>query len=132
VAAYTATHTLNARNFAEELAFRTDAHDDLDAIFAADRVRTARERGCAPVSVPTHKLVPEVRWTLDLPEEAVIARSDPAQRARAGQGLALFVRDRRALLLQGFDPHASPLTQVPPPGFEPLAANRYYAIYARC
>jgi hypothetical protein len=84
------------------------------------------------VSVPTHKLVPEVRWTLDLAEEEVVARSDPDQRSRARRGLALHVRDRRALILQGFDPDADPLTQVPAAGFEPLAANDHYAVYGRC
>jgi hypothetical protein len=132
VVAYTTTHTLNARNFADELAFRTDAHDDLAAIFDAGPVRAARGRGCDPLSVPTHKLVPEVRWTLDLPEEAVVARSDPGQRSRTRRGLGLYVRNRRALILQGFDPDTTPLTQVPERGFEPLASNDYYAIYARC
>jgi hypothetical protein len=132
VAAYTATHTLNARNFADELAFRTDAHDDLVAIFDDPRVESAIDRGCGPVSTPTNKLVPEVRWVLDRPESEVVARSDPAQRGRVGRGLAIYVRSRRGLQLQGFDPDTSPITQVPAPGFEPLAANRYYALYARC
>jgi hypothetical protein len=132
VIAYTAANTLNVRNFADELEFRTDSHDSLAAIFEADPVRAARGRGCGPVSVPTHKLVPEVRWTLDLAEEEVVARSDPDQRSRARRGLALHVRDRRALILQGFDPDADPLTQVPAAGFEPLAANDHYAVYGRC
>jgi len=33
---------------------------------------------------------------------------------------------------QGFDADANPRTQVPARGFEPLAANDYYALYARC
>jgi hypothetical protein len=132
VVVYTAGNTLNVRNFADELEFRTESHDDLVAIFDAGPVRAARTRGCDPISVPTHKLVPEVRWTLDLPEEAVVARSDPEQRTRTRRGLALFVRNRRAMVLQGFDPDTTPLTQVPAPGFEPLASNDYYALYARC
>ena len=52
------------------------------------RARVARRcrRGCScgPLSVPNHKLVPDSRWILDLPEDRVIPRAEPgAPEARA-------------------------------------------------
>ena len=88
---------------------------------------------CGPVSVPNHKLVPDVRWILDAGERDVVARSDPAQRARVRRGVAIYVTDRAALLRQALvEDSDDPLDSVPMPGFVRVATTEHYGAYVRC
>ena len=113
---------------------------------------------CLPFSVPSHKLVPEVRWILDLPEPSVRARTeatgarDPnatpeqrAARARAaarlrGDGTALVVNDHATVIKQAlvndsddqFNNIAGYIDRQFVPGYVLVAGNRYYGAYARC
>jgi hypothetical protein len=130
--AFTATRTLQLEGFRNEVAFRTDAYDSLRAALDSERVQSALDSGCGPVSTPTHKLLPAVRWTLDLPEDQVLTRSDDDQRERTRRGVAIYALGRRTMEREGFDPLADPRTEVPPDGFSRLALDRYYAVYARC
>lgn len=130
--AFTVLHNPSLTAFNRELAFRADSHRSLQALLGAEGVRGALARGCAPVSTPSHKIIPEVRWILDLPASAVIARSDPRRAARTRRGLAIYVQGRRTLIRQGFASNTQPLTQVPQPGFVRVATSRYYSAYARC
>jgi hypothetical protein len=127
VTAFTLTRTLQVEAFSADLEFRTDGHASLERVLTAAPVSAALEDGCGPLSTPTHKLIPEVRWILDAAEEDVRARSDPD--ADTSRGLALYVQDRRGLELQGFDADTSPLTEVPRPAFERIASDEYYTVW---
>jgi hypothetical protein len=112
-----------------ELSFRGDAHDAFMALIS----QPAFEEGlkCGPVYTPNHKLVPDVRWYLDLPEDRVIARSSTDEVPR--RGVVILVHGRQALFKQAlvteFD---DPIDSLPPPGFERRAVTEYYAAYVRC
>ena len=85
--------------------------------------------GCRPVTVPNHRPVPHVAlWTGIPPGEIVSAQLEqptsrrlrrPGERARAAQ---LHARPARP----------ETLTATVPPGFERVAANRSWVLYARC
>jgi hypothetical protein len=112
---------------------RVDLRRDLRAALTSPAALDARR--CGPISVPNHKLIPEVRSILSLPDGAVIARS---QRSRAPQrtGLALVI-DRRIERLPALDIYEVPhdggaILQVPPPGFRLLGGNRSFAAYGAC
>jgi hypothetical protein len=126
---YTATQ-VRLDYFDSELAFRGAAHDDLVRVLESDGV----ERGlrCGPLTVPNHKLVPDSRWILDAPEGSVIARAERTA-PRPRRGVALIVTSRFAILKHAWTNDAdSPLIQLPPPGFEPVATGDFYSAYARC
>jgi hypothetical protein len=132
VIAFTLSSTLRFTSFRAELAFRTDSHDNLESVLHSPAVKQHRKVGCGPISTPTHKVVPDARLVLGLRESAVVARNDPAEAARANRGLALYVKGRRAMDLNGFDAATSGLTEVPPPGFVRIADTKYFTVYARC
>ncbi len=131
-ALYTVTHT-NPRNAAAQLDDRIEIRRDLLALLRTPEVERARR--CGPISVPNHKLVPEIRWALGLSEGAVIARSDaraPVQRS----GVALVI-DRRYEHHPALDLYEVPRDggwqlQATPPGFALAAGNRRFAAYTRC
>ena len=119
---------LDLRRFDNELAFRGDAHASLVRLLDEPRVRAAMD--CGPVTVPNHKLVPDVRFLADLPYERVRDRvRDREQRT----GVALVVLGRFAIFKHAwsneFDPAA---VQLPPDGFELVARTEDYAAYANC
>ena len=90
---------------------------------------------CGAVSVPTHKLIPDVRWILDLAREPASsrARTRPRRRERkARYGVALFPIGRTNVLRTGFAVNTDTLAQVPAPGFKRIATDRYFAAYVRC
>ena len=79
--------------------------------------RRARLQGglaCGPVWTPNHKLVPDARWILDLPQDKVIARSSTRQ--VPDKGVVILVHGRQALFNQAlvteFD---DPMDSLPPP-----------------
>jgi hypothetical protein len=128
--AFTLTHVKLDR-FDTELQFRGQYRTALRHVLADPRVRAGMR--CGPVSVPNHKLVPDVRWVADLGARAVVARSDPAGSRRTGRGVALYVVGRFALARQAFvTPDDDPLDEVPLPGFLRVATSRYYGAYVRC
>ena len=83
---------------------------------------------CGPLTFPNYRLVPDARWMLDLPAGRIGARS--AQ--RRDRGVAVFLLGRKELQRFGFAAGASPSTNVPDPGFVPIARNARYAAYASC
>jgi hypothetical protein len=128
--AFTATR-VRLDSFDTELRFRGDAHASLEAVLADPRVVAGMR--CGPVSVPNHKLVPDVRWILDAGERDVLARSDDSTRSRVQRGVAIYVADRAALLRQALVEEADdPLDSVPLPGFERVATTEHYGAYVRC
>jgi len=110
----------------EELRFIRATHQGLVGVLAAPAVQG--RLACGPLTLPNYRLVPDARWLLDLPRSAVTARS--ARRRPAG--VALFLTTRKGLRRYGFADGASPTTNVPDPGFAPVARSGELAAYARC
>ncbi len=131
-AAWTALNTSPQKADAV-LTQRVELRDDLRAVLTTPAA--VRARRCGPISLPNHKLIPDVRALLDLPDGAVVARSDrsrPPQR----RGLAV-VLDRRIERLPALSIYEVPrdggaALQVPPAGFALLGGNRNYAVYGAC
>jgi hypothetical protein len=109
-----------------ELRFIKGSHDDLVALLHAPAVQ--RDMRCGPITFPTYRLVPDTRWLLDLPARRVGARSAK----RRSRGVAMFVLGEKELRRFGFAAGASPSTNVPDPGFVPIARNRRFSAYAAC
>jgi hypothetical protein len=130
--AFTALHPPSFTQFDSELVFRGDVSRSLRSLLHKPAVTEGLR--CGAVSVPTHKLIPDVRWVLDAGKGKVVARSDPspvAQR-KARYGVALFPVGRRNILRTGFAVNTETLTQVPSAGFHRIATDRYFAAYLRC
>jgi hypothetical protein len=109
-----------------ELRFIRGSHDDLVAILHAPAVQ--RDLRCGPLTYPNYRLVPDSRWLLDLPARRVGARSA----RRRTRGVAMFVLGTKELKRYGFAAGASPSTNVPDPGFVPIARNARFSAYAAC
>jgi hypothetical protein len=120
---------INTVRFENELSFRGESHDALEAVLRSGAVRDGLR--CGPLSLPNHKLVPDSRWVLDLPERRVVARSEKRRDPR--RGVALYVVSRFALLRQALTEASDPATvQVPPPGWRRAVTSDFYAAYVRC
>ncbi len=131
-AAFTATR-VSPDKLDMELSFRGEAHVALQQVLGAPGVQAGLR--CGPISVPTHKLVPDVRWILHRGSSGVLARSDPSPQAsaRTARGVAIVVHGRFALARQVFvDTTVDPMFNLPPQGFHRAAVSRYYAAYVRC
>jgi hypothetical protein len=130
--AYTGINPPSLERFDGELVFRGDTERSLRALLNRPEVR--KGLSCGPLSVPTHKLIPDSRWILDVGESAVVARSDPSPEAKrkARYGVAVFSVGRRNVLRTGFAVQTETLTQVPARNFRRVAVERYFAAYLRC
>jgi len=109
-----------------ELRFTRATHDELVTLLRGPQVRDGLR--CGPLTFPNFRLVPDARWILDLPADRVGARS--AKRREAG--VAVFILGQKALKRYGFADGASPQTNVPDPGFVPVARVGRFSAYARC
>jgi hypothetical protein len=109
-----------------ELEFLRATHDDLVAVLDDPEVRAAR--ACGPVTLPNYRLVPDTRWHLDADRTEVGARSA----LRRKHGVALFAVGEKPLRRIGFADGASPSTNVPDPGFRPIARHGSLVAYAAC
>ncbi len=126
------------RSLLADVRLRSADHVALGRLLDRPAVRAGL--GCGAVSVPDHRLVPEVRWALDLGRTAVVARSDrrqgwlsaPRPRARAQRGVAIFVTDAgaRARLLGASA--QDPRIGVPRVGFTRVAEEAPFVAYAAC
>lgn len=121
---------VNVNRLENELLFRGDSHRALEEVLADPEVRAGL--ACGPVFVPNHKLVPDVRWDLDLPVDQVIARTDPEAPAPE-RGVAILIHGRAALFNQLLvNARDRPGTNLPPDGFRRVAVSEYYAAYVGC
>lgn len=130
--AYTAVYPPLPTRLNNELVFRGSSHESLRRILDQPAVEDGLR--CGPLSVPTHKLIPDVRWVLDLPESEVLARSDDSSsvQRRVRYGVALFPVGRTNVLRTGFAVSTDAIAQVPARGFTKVADDRYFAAYVRC
>ena len=114
-----------------ELRTRQVVHADLVRLLSDPRMRA-----CGPISVPDHKLIPDVRFLLHAPRHAVVARSALPHGGRSARGPALFVTGRRIVATAAYGPFAqrqdSPLVEVPGPAERRLEVGRYLTAYAGC
>ena len=100
--------------------------------------RSAPPRSCGPVLTPNHRLIPDVRWIMNLPEDRVVARSDKAERAtRSRRGSRSSPRSRQVFLRQGLDPdddsEDDALRNLPRrPATSGSPFTPFYSAYARC
>jgi hypothetical protein len=117
-----------------ELNFRGNSRESLARLLDEPNVRAAAR--CGPVLTPNHRLIPDVRWILDLPEDRVIARSDADRAKQVTTGLAILAASRQVFLRQGLDPDddsvADAERNLPPAGYERIAVTPFYSAYARC
>jgi len=139
---------VNLTQLRNELAFRGDAHVALERVLHDPAV--VRGLRCGPVYVPNHKLIPDVRWILDRPQAAVIARSSrdtadavpvpvrngharPTSGSAPRRGVAILVHNRPALFKQAFvTDNDKTVDNMPPAGFVRAATSEYYAAYVSC
>ena len=129
-----------------ELTLRGDAHVSLHEVL--DDPAVQRGLRCGPISVPNHKLIPDIRWIQDRPDGAVLARSEglyrgPDRRRRqsaarvrrriAAGGVSIIPHQRGTLLRHALvEETDDPATVLPLPGYERRAVSTYYAAYVRC
>jgi hypothetical protein len=127
--AYMAVHVTSGA-FVTELDFRRDSHAALVALLRDPAVRAARR--CGPVSLPNHRLVPEVRWILAAGPGDVIARSDRTQRRRARRGgVAVYATSPTAFRRYGYRPDRV-VVALPLPGFRRAVTTAHFGAYVRC
>jgi len=129
---WTALQPPSLTRFNTELVFRGDSGASLHSLLTKPAVKQGLR--CGPLSVPTHKLIPDSRWILDLPKGRVVSRSDPSpvSRRKVQYGVALYPTGRTNILRTGFAVNTDAITQVPGPGFHRIAYDRYFAAYLRC
>ena len=131
-AAFTVLNT-SPEKVRAELRTRERIRADLRDLVSSEQFK--RAAACGPITVPNHKLVPEIRWMLDLPEGRVRARSDRTLGVQsAGAAIVIERRiERRPALDIGEVPRdGGRAIQQPPPGFDLLGGNRSFAVYGAC
>jgi hypothetical protein len=95
----------------------SDLHDVTDSI------------RCQPVAVPNHRPVPHIALWTDLAPRLIVS----AQLERPDAGVYVDPASERVLRNFTLDPRdPKRLTASVPPGFERIAANRSWVLYARC
>ena len=114
-----------------ELALRESVRRDLAGLLRAAPVRAAR--GCGPISVPNHKLIPDVRWLAHAGAGDVLARTV----VTPTRGVAILVTGgTRFLKHPAYGPfdqdEDSARIQIPPPGFSRAVVGRRFTAYVRC
>jgi hypothetical protein len=130
---------LHPRHAFDEVTFRSAVELDLRRALATPEFRHGRN--CGPVIVPSHKLVPLVRWLLHARNSDVISRTNLHGRGAlqgAVHGVALIELGYRLNLDPAYGPYASkpeeyPLfSTVPPPGYDWVGRTQRFAVYASC
>ena len=137
---YEASSSLSLGHIENELGFRNDGQTSLVAILDKPAVRRAMR--CGPISVPDHKLRPDVMLLTHRDASGVIDRNEARHVAAAAHDGSLQRRERygvaiyalglaelRYAIVSGAD---NALDQDPLRGFSLIAHTQYYAAYARC
>ncbi|WP_026910221.1 hypothetical protein [Patulibacter minatonensis] len=136
VGAYLTVKRDSVENLGSELRFLSDARSDVHDLIDDPAVR--RGARCGPISLPTYRLVPEIRLQLDVSGRRVLARSDPRARRLGAfsRGVAITVDEdaaggkwrRRYAQADGV-----PRTTKPaPPGFRQVARSGAFVASVRC
>lgn len=139
---YDAATTLSIAKIETDLGFRNQGQTSLVQIFNNSKVKAALR--CGPVSVPDHKLRPDVMLLTDRGPDGVIDRNQARYEATTHGNYTLSREERRgvaiyplglAVITYGIVSSTDDaLDQVPGqlPDFHWLATTQYYAAYAHC
>ena len=138
---YDVASTLSVNRIETELGFRNDGQTSLVAVLDAPAVK--RALGCGPVSVPDHKLRPDVMLLTGRSASGVIDRNEARydakvkhnrtlERRERGYGVAIYALGLAEIRYGIVGATDSALDQDPFPGFAPIFRSQYYAAYARC
>jgi hypothetical protein len=111
---------------ARELRFIRATHVAVVSTATDPRVMAARR--CGPVTLPTYRLVPDLRYELHAGPDAVVSRAD----APARRGVALVLTGDRAVRRFGEADGVPRGTNVAPPGFAPIARHGMLSAYGAC
>lgn len=111
---------------ADELRFIHRTHVDVAAT-AQDPLVTAARR-CGPITLPTYRLVPDLRYELHAGPDAIVSRAD----APADRGVALVLVGDKPVRRFGKADGVPRGTNVAPPGFAPVARHGMLAAYGAC
>jgi hypothetical protein len=118
-----------------ELGTRESVRAQLRVLLADPQVQAGRR--CGPVSLPNHKLVPDVRWVLDAGSSQVVGRTTRPDGGIRDRGVAIYLSGtNRFLKHPAYGPYEqdedSPLIQVPGPDSERVARTKNFAAYVTC
>ena len=136
VGAYATVKRDSVTSIRAELRFLADAREDVRALIDDRAVRRAAR--CGPVSLPTYRLVPEIRLRLDADGREVLARSDPRARRLGAyeRGVAITVdedaADGKWRQRYGQADGVPRTTKPAPPGFRRIATSGAFTAWARC
>jgi hypothetical protein len=130
-----AATNLNTAYVRGELATRESVREQLRVLLAHPEVE--RGRRCGRVSLPNHKLVPDVRWVLDARAADVVGRTTRPNGGRDDRGVAVYLSGtQRFLKHPAYGPYEqdedSALIQVPGPRSERVAHTKNFAAYVTC
>ena len=133
-AGFSATH-FDTRYIDRELNTRDSVRTQLDTLLDHPAVQAGRR--CGPVTVPNHKLVPDVRWLLDASASQVTGRTTLPQGGMLARGVAIYLHGTlRFLRHPAYGPfdqsEDTPLIQVPGPGAVKVASTRNFSAYVTC
>jgi hypothetical protein len=133
-AAFTATH-LHPGYIDRELTTRRELRQELARLVKTPAFTLARR--CGVVSVPNHKLIPDVRWILDDDADAVRARSDLPGFGQATKGVQIFVTGPTMLTNSTYGPFVpgsrdDARIQVPGSGLRLIDRSPHFLAYAAC
>jgi hypothetical protein len=119
-----------ASGVADDVRYFAAVRDDLRIIL--DHPAVIAGRRCGPISLPTYRQLPDVRWYLHAGRDDVVSRADENAFTRASRaGVALVALGRNVSTI-GHVEGLPPGTNVPPPGFRRVASNATFAAYVRC
>lgn len=132
VGAYLTVKRDSVRSLGSELRFLADARQDVRDLMT-DPAVVAGAR-CGPISLPTYRLVPEIRLQLDAGADRVVARSDPRARALGAydRGVAISVVEGKFARRYGRADGVPRSTQAVPPGFTEVARRGAFVASVRC
>lgn len=132
VGAYLTVKRDSVRSLGSELRFLADARQDVRDLMA-DPAVVAGAR-CGPISLPTYRLVPEIRLQLDVDGSRVVARSNPRARALGAyeRGVAITVAEGKFARRYGRADGVPRTTQAAPPGFVEVARRGAFIASVRC
>jgi Dolichyl-phosphate-mannose-protein mannosyltransferase len=137
-----AANTLSLSGLRTTLAEHEDFHVGLAAALRSPVVK-AQLRRCPLVSLPDNKLIPDARWILDTAgQHNIVARSQARADAVSGSpglshrlaagSVAVYPLGRAIFVDAIVDRGDSPQDQLPPTGFRPIYASRFFAVYGNC
>lgn len=135
-AAFTATH-LHPGYIDRELKTRRELRQELARDVGSPAFAAARARCGDTIYVPNHKLIPDVRWILHAPEDAVVARSSLRDFGATARGVHVFVDGASMLTNSTYGPFVpgsrdDARIQDPGPDLRVISRSPHFVTYASC